>query len=197
MMLRPDKQQWLGSSRFGSSTLVRTGSVQRRLGNSFCSFSHPGVWMPGLPRCFPWMTPCFARTTPLGALAVKRSAGGSADASKVLARGEHRVTGAWWRLVWQQACAEVCHRFGRERRCLQVPGARSPISAASQIPPATVQSLRLRLQELLAAEDYSGAAAVQAEMRAPGPTQAEAAQGGEVGATAFEFSMEELYRTLF
>ena len=84
----------------------------------------------------------FRASDTIGALAVKRSAGGSADTSKVLARGEHRVTGAWWRLVWQQACAEVCHRFGRERRCLQVPGARSPAWAASQIPPATVQSFR-------------------------------------------------------
>ena len=24
-------------------------------------------WMPGLPMCFPWMAPCVARTTPLGA----------------------------------------------------------------------------------------------------------------------------------
>ena len=146
---------------------------------------------------FPLYDSLFCANDVLGALGTKRSTGGSTDANKVLTRSKHRVAGAWWRLVWQQACAEVCHHFGLERRCLQVPRARSPISAAGQLPPTTAQSLQLRLQELVANEDYWGAAAVQTELRALGLTQAEGTQGCEVGATTFEFSMEELYRTLF
>ena len=33
-----------------------------------------------------------------------------------------RVASAWWRLIWQQSCAEVRQRFGTERRRLPLPG---------------------------------------------------------------------------
>ena len=54
-----------------------------------------------------------------------------------------------------------------------------------------------RLQELLANEDYLGAAAVKEEMRALAPPQVEGSQGDESRAATYEFCMEELYRKLF
>ena len=57
--------------------------------------------------------------------------------------------------------------------------------------------MQLRLQELIANEDYLGAAAVKEEMRALAPPQVEGAKGDEKSAATFEFCMEELYRKLF
>jgi hypothetical protein len=106
------------------------------------------------------------------------------------------VVGAWWRLVWQQACAEVRERFGPERRCLSIPKA-TP-SATGHSCSATSKELQLRQQEgLLANEDYLGAAAVTEKIRALGPQLVEGATGDEKSAATFEFRMEELYRKLF
>ena len=86
-------------------------------------------------------------------------------------------------------------RFGPERRCLSISTA--PSSAIGQSCSATGPELQLRLQELIANDDYLGAAAVQEEMRALAPPQVEAAKGEEKNAATFEFCMEELYRKLF
>ena len=86
---------------------------------------------------------------------------GNIDTAKILDRNECRVAGAWWRLLWQQACAEVRSRFGLNRRSLSVPDA----------PSATGLTLQLRLQKLLAQTDYEGAAAVQEEIGAAAVTE--------------------------
>ena len=86
-------------------------------------------------------------------------------------------------------------RFGPERRCLSISTA--PSSVIGQSCSATGRELHLRLQELIANDDYLGAAAVQEEMRALAPPQVEGAKGDEKSAATFEFCMEELYRKLF
>jgi len=137
------------------------------------------------------------------------SPGVSIDTGNLIKRGESQVIGAWWRLVWRQACAQVRGRFGPERRCLSISRALSsatgqPCSATGQASSATGQSysatgqeLQRRLQGLLANEDYLGAAAVKEEMRALAPQQVEGAKGDEKSAATFEFCMAELYRKLF
>ena len=55
----------------------------------------------------------------------------------------------------------------------------------------------MRLQELLANEDYLGAAEVKEEMCALALAQVNGAKGDEKSAVTFEFDMEELYRKLF
>jgi hypothetical protein len=144
---------------------------------------------------FPLDDSVFSATEVLRALAERRSPGVCIDTGQLIKQGKSRVIGAWWRLVWRQACAEVRGRFGPERRCLSI--SRAPSSATGQSCSATGQELQLRLQELLANEDYLGAAAVKEEMRALAPPQVEGAKGDEKSAATFEFCMEELYRKLF
>ena len=144
---------------------------------------------------FPLDDSVFSATEVLKALAERSSPGVCIDTGKLIKKGESRVIGAWWRLVWRQACAEVRRRFGPERRCLTI--SRAPSSATGQSCSVTGQQLQLRLQELLAKEDYLGAAAVKEEMRALASPQVEGAKGDEKSAATFEFCMEELYRMLF
>ena len=141
---------------------------------------------------FPLDDSVFSATELLGALAK-----GPIDTGKLFGakQDRSRVLGAWWRLVWRQACAEVRRRFGPERRCLSISTA--PSSAIGQSCSATGPELQLRLQELIANEDYLGAAAVKEEMRALAPPQVEGAKGDEKSTATFEFCMEELYRKLF
>ena len=111
-----------------------------------------------------------------------RSHGECKLSGHLLRDGKFRIIGAWWRLVWQQACAEVHKRFGPERRCLSI---------------CRSQQLQLRLQELVRKEDYLAAAAVKEELYALTPPRLEQATGDKKSAATFEFSMEELYRILF
>ena len=128
---------------------------------------------------FPLGDSVFSATGALGALAERRSPGVNIDTGKLITQGKSRVIGAWWRLVWRQACAEVRGRFGPERRCVWISGA--PPSATGQSCSATGQ----------------GAAAVKEEIRALAPPQVEGAKEDEKCAQPFEFCMEELYRMLF
>jgi len=120
---------------------------------------------------FPLDDSVFSATELLGALAERCSPGVCIDTGKLLQYRKSRVIGAWWRLIWRQACAEVRRRFGPERRCLSISTA--PSSATGESCSATGPELQLRLQELLANEDYLGAAAVKEEMRAVAPPQVE------------------------
>ena len=65
-------------------------------------------------------------------------------------------------------------------RCLSI--SKAPSSATGQSCAATVQDLQLRIQELIANEDYLGAAAVKVEMRALATLQVEGARGDEKSA---------------
>jgi hypothetical protein len=108
---------------------------------------------------FPLDDSVFSATEALRAhVEARLSPGVDIDTGKIKKRGESRVMGAWWRLVWRQACAVVRGRFGPERRCLSI--ARAPSLATGQSCSAIGQELQRRLQDLLANEDYLGAAAV-------------------------------------
>ena len=96
---------------------------------------------------FPLDNSVFSATELLGALAERCSPGVCIDTGKLLQYRKSRVLGAWWRLVWRQACAEVRRRFGPERRCLSISTA--PSSAIGQSCSATGPELQLRLQELI------------------------------------------------
>ena len=90
----------------------------------------------------------FSATELPGARAERCSPGVCIDTGKLLQYRKSRVLGAWWRLVWRQACAEVRRRFGPERRCLSISTA--PSSAIGQSCSATSPELQLRLQEVIA-----------------------------------------------
>ena len=113
--------------------------------------------------------------------------------------GKFRVAAAWWRLVWQESCSEVCRRFGPERRRLPMP----------EVQRATCEVLRADLQEQLVAlsedKDHHARQALK-EKLALVEQLADLAAQQDYGAAAkvqmklqpiFDFSMEELYRTLF
>ena len=93
----------------------------------------------------------FSPNEALGAFDMTLDSVGNIDTAKILDRNYCHVAGAWWRLLWQQACSEVRSRFSLNRRSLSVPSALS----------ATGVSLQLRLQNLCAPTDHKGAAAVQ------------------------------------
>ena len=90
----------------------------------------------------------FSATEVLGALAEKKKL----STYHLIQQDKARVIGAWWRLVWQQACAEVRGRYGLERRCLSMseasPATRQSSSATGQGDEESTGTFEFCMEEL-------------------------------------------------